>query len=271
VLEFEYFHGEGPALVCLHGLGVDKKSWYPNLDSLRTLGSVYLVNLPGYGVSPEPEEWTLPGMAAIVHRFITEYIHETFVYLIGHSMGAWVSLEVCKIDPQSYAGLLLITPAGFETFTEDEKVLLLSSINTEYYEGLSVHQLSVVVLNNFYYGQSPMAQALLADYLEVHADPVQRSKYARIRVNGLRAMLQHCPGPYPREVSVTALFAQEDQLIPHPTIHAAWSQDRIVKECLAQLPQVQIESIPNAGHFLHYDQPEAFQHHLGQLLKSTLT
>lgn len=270
MLEFDHFPGQGPALVCLHGLGVDKESWYPNLPSLRCLGSVYLVNLPAYGASPEVKEWTLSEMAAAVHRFVSETIHETSVYLIGHSMGAWVSLEICKIDPRIYAGLLLVAPAGFETFTEKEKTLLLSNLSLEYYEHLTANQVREAVMMNFFYPQNQTAEALVNEYLKIHADSLQRSKYARIRVKGIQAMLTHPLGPYPQKVPVKVLFAQEDRLIPHPIIHDDWNQDQIIEECLVQLPQAQIEVIPNAGHFLHYDQPEAFVYHLSQLLKSTL-
>src|SRR3954471_324208 len=45
---------EGPAFVLVHGIGVSSRYFHPAAAQLAKAGTVYLVDLPGYGAAPDP-------------------------------------------------------------------------------------------------------------------------------------------------------------------------------------------------------------------------
>ncbi|KTD17247.1 alpha/beta fold hydrolase [Legionella jordanis] len=71
--------GSGPALVFFHGWGFDHKVWLPLANTLATKYQLYLVDLPGFGLSP------LMGWDQFKEELLNR-LPERFV-LVGWSMG----------------------------------------------------------------------------------------------------------------------------------------------------------------------------------------
>ena len=101
---------EGPAFVLVHGLGVSSRYFKPVATRLCASGSVYLVDLPGYGSAPNPKTpISLDDHADVVARFIREE-GLTDVVLVGHSMGSQVVATIAERHPGLAEHLVLMAP-----------------------------------------------------------------------------------------------------------------------------------------------------------------
>lgn len=82
--------GDGPALVLIHGVGLNADAWYAMLPALLDTHSVTLVDMPGHGDSKPLAE------GAILSDFtyaIAEAIRGPSL-IVGHSMGALIAMDL---------------------------------------------------------------------------------------------------------------------------------------------------------------------------------
>ncbi len=101
---------DGPAFVMVHGLGVSSRYFRPVGIRLCRAGSVFLVDLPGYGSAPNPSTpISLEDHADVVARFIREE-GLTDVVLVGHSMGSQVIATLAQRHPGLAGHLVLMAP-----------------------------------------------------------------------------------------------------------------------------------------------------------------
>lgn len=90
--------GEGKALVVLHGWGSSRRVMMPIAHALAPIRKSYVLDLPGFGDSPEPPHgWSISDYADAVQAFIQETFDEP-VDLLVHSFGGRISLKLCARD-----------------------------------------------------------------------------------------------------------------------------------------------------------------------------
>ena len=107
-----YFEGgSGPDLVFLHGAG-GLTAEDPFLAALARTHHVYAPLIPGYGDSEEcPEirdmlDFTLHGWDVVAALGLKDPL------LVGHSMGGMIAAEMAAVAPNDVSRLALICPAG---------------------------------------------------------------------------------------------------------------------------------------------------------------
>lgn len=90
--------GEGKPLVILHGWGSSKRVMMPVAQNLSHLRTNYVLDLPGFGDSPEPaRSWSIDDYADAVQAFI-ESLDEVKVDVLVHSFGGRIILKLCARD-----------------------------------------------------------------------------------------------------------------------------------------------------------------------------
>ena len=179
-----YRAGAGPALVLLHGGGLDdaQLSWAPVWPALSGHAQLLAPDLPGYGGSPLGHTApTLEGYRAWLLAFLDAAGLQQAV-LAGLSLGGGIALRTALDAPARVAGLVLLAP----------------------------------------YGISPQLPGGTMGYLAVHAPPAAATQAAlrhsdRLLRASLRALL-HQPGAVSDE-----LAAQVRALLRRPGAQAAWS------------------------------------------------
>jgi len=104
--------GEGPPVLCLHGIGGDTGSFGPQLEGLSDAYRVMAWNMPGYGGSTAIAAPTFPKLATALVGFLDE-VGLDQAHLCGQSIGGMVAMEVAALYPDRVASLALIgtTPA----------------------------------------------------------------------------------------------------------------------------------------------------------------
>jgi len=100
----------GPDYVLVHGLGMAHEYWDALADVLQPTGTVYALDLPGFGDSPEPRRplSMVESGDLIAALLVAEAIDRPV--LIGHSTGAQVVSETAARHPELVDRLVLIGP-----------------------------------------------------------------------------------------------------------------------------------------------------------------
>ncbi|REL24554.1 alpha/beta hydrolase [Rhodohalobacter sp. SW132] len=90
-----YQKGEGKPLIILHGWGSSSDVMKPAADKLSGIRNCVLVDLPGFGKSPEPPEaWGIGDYADMVSSLVrNEFPNQPVDYLV-HSFGGRIILKL---------------------------------------------------------------------------------------------------------------------------------------------------------------------------------
>ena len=107
---FNHDEADGPNYVMVHGLGVSSTYFEPLAEQLADDGTVWLVDLPGYGASPRPDrDVPLRDHARTLGATLDAAGIENPV-LIGHSWGCQVVSELADQRPSLSDRLVLLSP-----------------------------------------------------------------------------------------------------------------------------------------------------------------
>lgn len=100
----------GPSFVLVPGLGVSSRYFGPTAAELARHGTVYLVDLPGFGAAPDPHrDVTISDHAGVLAAFLTAAGLDHPV-LVGHSWGAQVVTQMMVDHPGIATHVVLMSP-----------------------------------------------------------------------------------------------------------------------------------------------------------------
>ena len=265
--------GHEETILFLHGLGGSRQHWQQNLPALVEKFHVLAVDLPGYGDSSlpaVPEDSLLYFFSDALSTFL-DSLSISQVHLVGHSMGGQLAMLFALEHPERVNQLVLAAPAGFETFTEAEAAGLKQYATATFPQKQSKVQIRQNYAMNFH--QMPeAAEGLIQDRLALNESEAYPA-YAKILVEGVEGMLEapllerlpHLEAP------VLIVFGREDQLIPNRFLHPDLTTEAVGQIGQQAIPASQLALIPEAGHLLMYEKPEAFNELLFQFLKNKST
>jgi pimeloyl-ACP methyl ester carboxylesterase len=106
--------GAGPTVVFLHGAWGDGSQWVPLMNALSDRAHCLAPDLLGFGES-EHHEGTYS--IALETECLSDYLDTLRlreVYIVAHSVGAWVAANLALTDGHRVRGLVLINPEGVE-------------------------------------------------------------------------------------------------------------------------------------------------------------
>ncbi|MEN0006821.1 MAG: alpha/beta fold hydrolase, partial [Bacteroidota bacterium] len=114
--------GEGSkTLLFVHGLGSYLRAWDKNISVLSKDYRCIAVDLPGYGKSSKGNyAFDMQFFAQALQQFIQQ-LDLKEITLVGHSMGGQIAMHVVLDEVAAVEKLVLLAPAGFEVFTDQEK------------------------------------------------------------------------------------------------------------------------------------------------------
>ena len=94
-------------IVFLHGLGATHRYWNNGIEELTDKFHVILLDLLGFGDSPQPwQNYTQEKHLLAINDILKN--HESFI-LIGHSLGAALSLAYAEQYPEHVKSIILIS------------------------------------------------------------------------------------------------------------------------------------------------------------------
>ncbi|MGA9275809.1 alpha/beta fold hydrolase [Ilumatobacter sp.] len=101
--------GSGPAIVLLHGLGMDAHTWDACAALLAERFTVVAVDLPGHGESPCPDDpaaFTRDAALADLDDVLDTL--DGPVVLVGHSLGGYLALAHAATRPEATRGIVVL-------------------------------------------------------------------------------------------------------------------------------------------------------------------
>lgn len=104
--------GQGCPVIFLHGGQHDSSQWLPLLEKLGHRYHCFAPDLLGFGDSENPKvHYSIQLQVECLEAYL-EALHLESVYLVGHSLGAWIAASYALQHRDRVAGLALISPLG---------------------------------------------------------------------------------------------------------------------------------------------------------------
>ena len=248
-------------IVLVHGLGSYSKAYLKNLDELAKYANVFAIDLPGFGET-ELRKF-VPGIqsySSVIDEFVTEKNLEN-VILVGHSMGGQIVATLAIYEnPEWLKSIILLSPAGIETFSDNDRTWFSSVITPDLYLNLTDEQIKQNFNVNFYGVQLPEdANFMLEDRLLIKENKDNYFQYCNTIVSCIHAMLNE---PIYDKISsinvpVKVLFGQNDLLIPNKILHPNQTITALTEKLKNEYPNVVVTLLDKSGHFIQWDRSDA--------------
>ncbi len=244
-------HGEGPALVLLHGFTGSASSWDPVLidDLGKAPRTIIAVDLPGHGGSPLPSPGDRLGEVADAAVSVLDEVGVERADWLGYSLGGRAALHVVLRHPDRVNRLVLegaspgIADRAQRSARAEEDARLAKSIESD---GLSA------------FVDRWMAQPIFATQRTLPVDVRERERENRLAgsAHGYAAALRSM-GTGVQEPLWQALGA-----VVAPVLLVAGEHDekfrRLAVDMAEALPCARLEIVAGAGHAAHLERPRAF-------------
>lgn len=247
--------GEGPhTLLLVHGLGSSKASWYKLIARLRSHYRVLAVDLPGYGESSKGD---FPGSMDFYAGILREFIYRMAlqrVVAVGHSMGGQIVLTLALQRASLLQRLVLLAPAGFETFNEVEGIWIQNIYRPALLRAVPFSRTEKNIKMNFHRFPED-AQFMIDHRRALEEDSPAFSQYCRTVSRSVAGMLNEPVFDSLQEIRlpVLTLFGLEDAFIPNRMLHPRQSVRQVAEAGRRQLPYNQLSLLAGCGHMLQWE------------------
>jgi esterase len=237
-------YGQGRAVILLHGLFGSSDNWHPIAVRLAETFHVFALDHRNHGQSPHSPEMDYPVMAADVDRFCAARGLDR-ARVIGHSMGGKTAMQLALHFPHRVDKLVVADMAPRAYASAHDKIFgaLLALDLPAFQHRAQIEEALAPEI------PSPVLRRFLLKNLgrlpaggfcwKINLDDIARN-YWRLRepVAG--------EAPFPRP----ALFIRGGQ-----SKYVQPPDEPLIRQWF---PAAQIQTIPEAGHWVHADQPDQF-------------
>jgi len=239
-------YGEGQPLIILHGLFGQSDNWNSLAKNFAEKNfAVYTIDLRNHGLSPHHDEWNYEVMADDIRIFIDEH-NIQYPILLGHSMGGKVAMTfalnyggilekliVADIAPVKYPAhhhevLHALNSVDFNQVTSRKDVEEILS------KSISDFGTRQFLLKNIYWENSSENKMNWRFNLNVITE-----KYEEI----LKEVIE-------KSSNVNTLFIRGEK--------SNYILDEHIDSITERFPNSKLITIPNAGHWVHAEQPKLF-------------
>lgn len=248
-------------IVFLHGLGSYLKFWRYQLDEYAEKGyHVIALDMIGYGKSDKPASfpYTMESMADVVWLMLQKKQIDDPI-LVGHSMGGQTALSFAIRYPQRAEALVLVAPAGFETFSWREEQWFDQVFTTRLIKASEPEDIWTSVRRNNFYRWNSDYNWLVEERIRVRKTPEFES-YAYANVKSVQGLSDN---DFVRdnldkiEIPVLITHGDKDRLIPNPFLHGGFTRD-VMEYGHSQIPNSKLVTMEDCGHTLQIDCHEQF-------------
>jgi pimeloyl-ACP methyl ester carboxylesterase len=249
--------GRGPALLLLHGIGCNHRTWLPVLRPLSRHFTVIAPDLLGHGESDAPRaDYSIGGYANGM-RDLLALNGITSVTVVGHSLGGGIAMQFAYQFPQWTQRLVLVSSGGLGRSVNPLLRSLTAPGSSLALKGAAQAPLRVPVTKLMRLAHTVGLPGTidfsgLADVYDALGDDGRRRAFQhvlRAAVDWKGQVITMLDRAYLAEAMPSlVIWGEQDTVIPVKHAYAAH----------AVLPGSQLEVLPHAGHFPHEDDPEHF-------------
>lgn len=246
--------GQGHPLVVLHGLLGMSDNWVTFAKKMAEHFLLILPDLRNHGNSPHSDNFNLSLMAEDVEELMEE-IGINSCNLIGHSMGGRVAMELALNNSRLIHKLVIVDIAPRRYFGNKNIINLFEVLNRiDPGKISSISQFENILKS--YVSDLKMVQFVLKNIKRTEQGVFQWKMNFRVLYENLETMMT--PVFVNKKFDKQTLFIQggkSDFILP--------DDYHLIKDFF---PMAEIRVLPNAGHWVHADEPELFFKEVNQFL-----
>ena len=239
-------------LLFIHGLGSYLPAWKKNIEGLKEKYRCIAIDLPGYGKSSKGE---YSGSMRFYSEIVAELIDKLklgSVTLVGHSMGGQISIITALAFPDKVDKLVLIAPAGFETFTKGQKQWFREVMTANLVKLTTVEQIKSNLASNFY--RMPKdARFMITDRIDMRGAE-DFEAYCYIIPQCVQGMVDDPVYEFLPKITQPTLiiFGENDNLIPNRYLNPG-KTGTIARKGAERIPNATLHLLPETGHFVQFE------------------
>ncbi|MDZ7605161.1 MAG: alpha/beta fold hydrolase [Cyclobacteriaceae bacterium] len=236
--------GEGEPLVILHGLFGSSDNWVSIARKFAKNYRVILVDLRNHGRSPHHQDWNYELMADDVDVML-QTLGLTEVHLLGHSMGGKTAMTFAAANPDTVMKLIVadIAPRHYPVHHRT----ILDALTAIHLEKLKSRNEAEEILDRYISDESTKHFLLKNLYRDHRHTFAWRFNLPVINEN-IEVVGE---ATYPAEpVQIPTLFIRG--------VNSDYITDEDIMDIRQYFTNARVETLGNAGHWLHAEQPDAF-------------
>ena len=239
--------GQGEPLLILHGLFGMLDNWQSIAKKLSEHFLVYIIDQRNHGKSPHSDDYNYDILADDLLEFM-EARELRSAHLVGHSMGGKTAMHFALRYPAAVRSLVVVDIAprayqgGHEAYFEAMLALDLTKIKER---KEAEHFLATRIAD------AAELQFLLKNLSRNDVT----DEHFEWKMN-LRSLYRNYP-------TIMGGVGAAGETLDKPTLFVRGGRSQYIREddkelILTRFPKAQLVTIPNAGHWVHAEQPEAF-------------
>jgi len=240
--------GSGPPLLLLHGSHGSWLHWIRNIDTLAAGRTLWVPDLPGYGESAMPPRIDHATIVAILGDGMRRLIADELpADIVGFSYGGLLGAHLAALEPTLVRRLVLVDTGGIDT--------PMGHLSLQRFRKLAGEERQAALRNNLL--ALMIHQPAKVDALALHVQEIDSLRAGMnptdlVLPDKLIAPLAKITAP------LSAIWAEFDQPHPAPAV-----QEAVLRQ---HYPALEFRVIADAGHWVMYEQPEAFNRTVTELL-----
>ena len=246
-------YGEGPPLIIIHGLYGSSDNWVSMGRQLAENFEVFLIDQRNHGQSPHSPDHNYQVLKEDLLEFMDSQSIEKAI-ILGHSMGGKTAMFFAVDYPERVSRLIIadISPRSYKS-TKSSQLLSHSDIiramfNVDFYGITSRDEIDEILSKSI--PDERIRQFLLKNVKREKDNTYSWSINIRAIKHELENIMDGLSEDQTEVTGFPVLFLKGE--------NSEYIQDADRKLIYQIFPFADIETVPNAGHWLHAEQPEIF-------------
>jgi pimeloyl-ACP methyl ester carboxylesterase len=235
--------GKGKLVVLLHGWGDDSRTFIQLHKDLATNYRVLTLDLPGFGGTQAPlMVWNLDDYATFVASVLQKLeLHKVYA-VVGHSNGGAIAIRAISLDLLRPEKLVLLAAAGIRDRGSGKRLALKAVAKTGNATTLWMPERYRQSLRKTLYGVAGSDEGAAPQLKETFRKVVRQDVQADAAKLTLPTLL---------------IYAADDRAVP---LRDGQRYHQLIKNS-------QLQVVPDAGHFVHHDQPMTVRRGIEEFLR----
>lgn len=246
-------YGQGPPLIIIHGLYGSSDNWVSIGRELATDFEVYIIDQRNHGRSPHSTDHNYRLLKEDLREFMDQHSIEKAI-IIGHSMGGKTAMFFAAEYPERVSHLIVadISPRSYKS-TNSSQLLSHSTIiramyNLDFYGIQNRQEINDILAKSI--PEDKIRQFLLKNIKRSKDNEYSWSLNIKTIRNELSNIMEGLDENQSEIIGFPVLFIKGEN-----SDYISSEDQKIIQKTF---PYADIETIPEAGHWLHAEQPELF-------------
>ncbi len=246
-------YGQGPPLIIIHGLYGSSDNWVSIGRKLAENFEIYILDQRNHGRSPHSSDHNYLLLKEDLKEFMDTHSIEKAI-IIGHSMGGKTAMFFAADYPERISHLIVadISPNSYQ-FTNSNQLLAHSTIIN------AMHNIDFYGINGREDIDDILAKSIpeyrIRQFLLKNVKRTKDNEYSwSLNLKTLKTELKNI---------LDGLDKNQTEITGFPVLfikggksdYISAKDEKVINKIF---PFADIETIPNAGHWLHSEQPELF-------------